>query len=522
MTPAGSPTPSSIVSDDDTERSFSDTEGFLNEARRSASPEVNGSERSYGSDESFELDWIEGTKWDGDPLQRYYRLKFRGYPKSEWQHERNVDALELVRCFWENDHRGDELCIEAQQQLIREMDERSDPEDMRADLHPRDRPSTSGTRQQKGKQRQQLKPRIRASSEQADSDSSSEDEDEDEDDTRPLRFRQISLLHSMNTPGNPSSSYFEYQPRDPELRELLKITALETEIFADAQNLDELSSKQEILAAYHYRRQLEMSKLGKDPRSIECPELQLDQSSYSSDNPELAGPLEKALKELESLKLDGVKGRKMKITFKEPGQRITPTADGRKERAGGGFISHPERATPLNSPTTRPYVPTSYVPPAQDSLSNMPTDSRDSDERSSTATLRASPHPPSQPLKARPDASRPPILNEPSQTPESLPKRALAPILRPANERRLNSEEEEAMMLQANPRLKRKFVDTHQQQEQQHPFHHTINFSPTESPIPASNQITTPYKQVVSKILAVSRNFVCERNPYSFVYKLIV
>ncbi|KAH9451325.1 hypothetical protein Pst134EB_018802 [Puccinia striiformis f. sp. tritici] len=269
----------------------------------------------------------------------------------------------------------------------------------------------------------------------------------------------------MNTPGNPSSSYFEYQPRDPELR-------------------DELGSKQEILAAYHYRRQLEMSKLGKDPRSIECPELQLDQSSYSSDNPELA--------ELESLKLDGVKGRKMKITFKEPGQRITPTADGRKERAGGGFISHPERATPLNSPTTRPYVPTSYVPPAQDSLSNMPTDSRDSDERSSTATLRASPHPPSQPLKARPDASRPPILNEPSQAPDSLPKRALAPILRPTNERRLNSEEEEAMMLQANPRLKRKFVDTHQQQEQPHPYHHTINFSPTESPIPASNRITTP------------------------------
>ncbi|KAH9444385.1 hypothetical protein Pst134EA_032022 [Puccinia striiformis f. sp. tritici] len=48
------------------------------------------------------------------------------------------------------------------------------------------------------------------------------------------------------------------------------------------------------------------------------------------------------------------------------------------------------------------------------------------------------------------------------------------------------------MMLQANPRLKRKFVDTHQQQEQPHPYHHTINFSPTESPIPASNQITTP------------------------------
>ncbi|KAH9451337.1 hypothetical protein Pst134EB_018814 [Puccinia striiformis f. sp. tritici] len=266
-----------------------------------------------------------------------------------------------------------------------------------------------------------------------------------------------------------------------------------------------------------------MSKLGKDPRSIECPELQLDQSSYSSDNPELAGPLEKALKELESLKLDGVKGRKMKITFKEPGQRITPTADGRKERAGGGFISHPERATPLNSPTTRPYVPTSYVPPAQDSLSNMPTDSRDSDERSSTATLRASPHPPSQPLKARPDASRPPILNEPSQAPDSLPKRALAPILRPTNERRLNSEEEEAMMLQANPRLKRKFDG--------HP-----STARTTTSVPSyyqllSHRITyTRFKsdhhprtsKVVSKILAVSRNFVCERNPYSFVYKLIV
>jgi hypothetical protein len=215
-----SPSSSSASSDDDTEKSFSDTEGFSGLRGRS------GSADSEEVQPGWELEWIDDSKLvpkgeEGAGIGRFYKLKFKGYLDMEWQPEDNVDALELIRCYWEHEHLGHELCIKAQQRLLKEIDERSDSE------------SEDQRRiKTKTKTRKQLKPRPkvnrRAGPDEADSDragssSSSSDDEDDDDGRRPLTFQLADLsLAESNATNNGSSStspcQFKYAPKKPENR----------------------------------------------------------------------------------------------------------------------------------------------------------------------------------------------------------------------------------------------------------------------------------------------------------------
>lgn len=214
---------SSSVSDDETERSFSDTERFKapEEQARSA---VSGTEGD--SENGWELEWIESDRMTEDEesgtMVRQYRLKFKGYPEPEWQPDDNVDALELVRCYWENIGKGQTACIEAQQQLLKEIAERpdSDSDSDSDDFHRRLIKEGILKRHQKlPLQPRPTAPRTeKAASDLADSDSDSDSEDED-DDRAPL-FIQLHTPSSLTSspPSLTESSHIHYRPKNPEIR----------------------------------------------------------------------------------------------------------------------------------------------------------------------------------------------------------------------------------------------------------------------------------------------------------------
>ncbi|KAA1081625.1 hypothetical protein PGTUg99_024085 [Puccinia graminis f. sp. tritici] len=408
-----SPSSSLACSDDDTERSFSDTEGFSGLRGRPGSVD---SEVQPG----WELEWIDDSKLvpkgeEGAGIGRFYKLKFKGYLDMEWQPEENVDALELIRCYWEHEHLGQELCIKAQQRLLKEIDERSDSE--------------SEDQRRENKTRKQLKPRPQvdrhAGPDEADSDraasSSSSSDDEDDDDGRgPLTFQLADLsLAGSNTSNNGSSStspcQVKYAFKKPENRQLLNTTFLNP------------TPDHEIEAR-------KLSKLLQFVGRIEP----LTASPHCFKNPHRAKRAEKLMEEIESLKRAGLKpadgspGTKarVKLIFKHPSQD-----------------SHP---TPLTSLTTR-----SDPAPTQENVSDSSTDSQDLQSR------LGSPGPSTERVSSHPSPDNLPQQAIPQGRPQP-PSQIKPPRFRPP-ERRSAPDEDTGL---GHPRnAKRKVVDPHPPQD---------------------------------------------------------
>ncbi|KAA1115096.1 hypothetical protein PGT21_031330 [Puccinia graminis f. sp. tritici] len=409
-----SPSSSSACSDDDTERSFSDTKAFGGLRGRSGSAE---SEVQPG----WELEWIDDSKLvpkgeEGAGIGRFYKLKFKGYLDMEWQPEDNIDALELIRCYWEHEHLGQELCIKAQQRLLKEIDKRSDSE--------------SEDQHRKNKTRKQLKPRPKlnrpAGPDEADSDwagssSSSSDDEDDDDGRRPLTFElaDLSLTGSNNSKNGSSSTspcQVKYVFKKPENRQLLSTTFLNP-------------------TPDHETEARKSLKLSQFVRRIKP----LMASPYCFKNPHRAKRAEELLEEIESLKGSGLKQTdvsprtktRLKLNFKDPSQG-----------------SHP---APLTSPTTR-----SEPAPTRENVSDSSTDSQDLQSRMGSpgpSTVRVSSH-------SNPDnLSQHTIQKGPPQQPPGTPVNQIkSPLLRPP-ERRSVPDEDNGLGHHRN--VKRKIVDPH-------------------------------------------------------------
>ncbi|KAI8451962.1 hypothetical protein BY996DRAFT_6415905 [Phakopsora pachyrhizi] len=131
---------SGVESDTETDKTFSDTEQIQENQIDSSRPK-DTSPTSESPKEEYEVECIEGTHIFGSqPCKRLYKVRFKGWPDPEWQPEDNLDnSLELVRCFWENKHKGLRECIEAQRVLLEELDSKSndqssDPENEKLQL----------------------------------------------------------------------------------------------------------------------------------------------------------------------------------------------------------------------------------------------------------------------------------------------------------------------------------------------------------------------------------------------------
>ncbi|MBW0546059.1 hypothetical protein O181_085774 [Austropuccinia psidii MF-1] len=116
-----------------TEGSFSDTQPFLNQRRRTASPtkvpapsDSNQDSSCSSKQSEWELDWIEDDAIrDGN--QRYYYIRYTGYAEVEWKPEACLDnALGLVRCYWENKSKGPEACRQAQIEFLANQSDSSE------------------------------------------------------------------------------------------------------------------------------------------------------------------------------------------------------------------------------------------------------------------------------------------------------------------------------------------------------------------------------------------------------------
>lgn len=165
------------------------------------------------------MDWIEDSKITIDErtqaVERLYKLKFKGYPEAEWQPEDRVDALALIRCYWENVYsKGREGCIEAQKEFL-QTEPVSDSEDEPIETR------------KSGATHKRLKPRPRARSDSRNEDmaeSSDSSSDESDSDNRPLELNAL-------------TGCTRYEPSDPERRRSMKamidnIKVLETDFRA--------------------------------------------------------------------------------------------------------------------------------------------------------------------------------------------------------------------------------------------------------------------------------------------------
>ncbi|PLW16518.1 hypothetical protein PCANC_11721 [Puccinia coronata f. sp. avenae] len=406
MTPTTSPAPSSLISDNETERSFSDTERFVARAGRAGSAE---SEVHNG----WELDWIEDHKLD-EASTRYYKLKFKGYPMAEWQPEDNVDALELVRCYWEHRDQGLPACIQAQQDLLKEIAERPDSEDSDNDGQPALRDRVKCHKQLKP--RPWAGPRQDADADLAHSDSSTSGEEDDDEDRAPMSFQlitptQFSLLPGYRLPSGTSTTY-TYLAKNPEIKQLLKLISLEK----DPDNT----------AADHCRRTV-IRKLWRVSPFVKNLEEYVKPYSYIYRNPERAGKVRNLLgkmKQRESNQPATPSGRKGKIklilTSSTRSQVRENVALDEGESFCGSRVSDPNSTTPLTSPNAQTEPPPKMMPP--------------------THLVQ----------NARPGG--------PAQRAKKTVEQNISPRPRQPERQVLDPEAQERIFIQANPGLKRKFI----------------------------------------------------------------
>ncbi|OAV93240.1 hypothetical protein PTTG_05578 [Puccinia triticina 1-1 BBBD Race 1] len=476
MTPAASPTPSSIPSDDDTEKSFSGSELPVNQAGRCGSPV------SEASGKSYDLDWIEDSKLEastGGGRLRFYLLKFTGYEEMEWHAEDNVGASELISCYWGHIQHGREACIRAQQRLLQEEAARSDSEDSEVE---RAGPPKA-TRSPK------LKPRPGADADPDLANSSSEDEVDDDDGRGILTFQlREPKLDNSKTSGNQhalaSSSRFRYTPRNPQIRQLLKLAPLQSHPPQHHHPRDPTEEKR-----VADRRRKEFGRLWNASMAKGIDPTQAAYSYSPATNPERANRVTKHLEELEAVKRSRSRQPRLKVLFRQQGSasiiagRDTARPD-EPETMHGSKTSGPNSGTPLLSPTTRP-APLPHVAPTRDRLSDSATGPQDlRSQPSFGATPPASRSSgPTVPAPMAPNPNDPPH-NARTKTPLQPPKDPLNRIQshQPNIPERLTDAEKEERSNQSHPHLKRKYS------EYLHRSH--INLSATST---TSNPIMRPF-----------------------------